>query len=48
MKVLILIVVAVMLAFGRPQLKQVYHFTKDTLQKIDVELTELNRKFEAL
>ncbi len=48
MKVLILIVVAVMLAFGRPQLKQAYNFTKDTLHKIDVEIHELNRKFEAL
>ena len=48
MKVLIIIITLVMLAFGRPQLKQAYNFTKDTLQKIDIELVELNRKFEAL
>lgn len=48
MKTLILIITLVMLAFGRPQLKQAYNFTKETLHKIDAELVELNRKFEAL
>jgi len=48
MKLLIFIIILVMVAFGRPQLKAVYKATKSTFIEIDNKITELNRKFEAL